>query len=53
VDERSRFDAGDVMFTGSPAGTGQGSGLFLKPGDVVEASIAGIGSLRNVVALLD
>jgi 2-keto-4-pentenoate hydratase/2-oxohepta-3-ene-1,7-dioic acid hydratase in catechol pathway len=53
VDERSRFDVGDVMFTGSPAGTGQGSGLFLKPGDVVEASIPGIGSLRNVVALLD
>jgi len=50
VDERSAFEAGDVMFTGSPAGTGQGSGKFLKVGDVVEASVEGIGTLRNVVA---
>lgn len=53
VDERSRFECGDVMFTGSPAGTGQGSGKFLKPGDVVEAEIPGIGMLRNVVSILD
>ena len=50
VDERSSFECGDVMFTGSPAGTGQGSGRFLKIGDVVEASVEGIGTLRNVVA---
>ncbi len=49
VDQRSRFECGDVMFTGSPAGTAQGSGRFLQPGDVVEASVEGIGSLRNVV----
>jgi 2-keto-4-pentenoate hydratase/2-oxohepta-3-ene-1,7-dioic acid hydratase in catechol pathway len=49
VDERSSFDCGDVMFTGSPAGTAQGSGKFLQPGDVVEASVEGIGTLRNVV----
>jgi 2-keto-4-pentenoate hydratase/2-oxohepta-3-ene-1,7-dioic acid hydratase in catechol pathway len=49
VDERSSFECGDVMFTGSPAGTGQGSGRFLQPGDVVEASVEGIGSLRNIV----
>lgn len=53
VDERSRFECGDVMFTGSPAGTGQGSGKFLQPGDVVEAEIPGIGTLRNVVKTLD
>ena len=47
VDERSSFECGDVMFTGSPAGTGQ----FLQPGDVVEAEIEGIGTLRNVVTL--
>ncbi|WP_268746929.1 fumarylacetoacetate hydrolase family protein [Comamonas testosteroni] len=51
VDERSRFESGDVMFTGSPAGTGQGSGKFLKPGDVVEAEIPGIGLLRNIVTV--
>ena len=49
VDERSSFECGDVMFTGSPAGTGQGSGRFLQPGDVVEASVEGIGTLRNIV----
>lgn len=53
VDERSRFECGDVMFTGSPAGTAQGSGKFLQVGDVVEAEIPGIGTLRNVVKALD
>lgn len=53
VDERSRFECGDVMFTGSPAGTGQGSGKFLQPGDVVEAEIPGIGVLRNVVTRME
>ena len=49
VDERSSFECGDVMFTGSPAGTAQGSGRFLQPGDVVEAAVEGIGALTNVV----
>lgn len=53
VDQRSSFECGDVMFTGSPAGTAQGSGLFLKIGDVVEASVEGIGTLRNVVEAAD
>lgn len=53
VDERSRFECGDILFTGSPAGTAQGSGRFLKVGDVVEAEIPGIGTLRNVVKALD
>lgn len=53
VDERSRFECGDVMFTGSPAGTAQGTGKFLQVGDVVEASIEGIGTLRNVVTSAD
>jgi 2-keto-4-pentenoate hydratase/2-oxohepta-3-ene-1,7-dioic acid hydratase in catechol pathway len=49
VDERSTFECGDVLFTGTPDGTGHGTGLFLRPGDVVEATIEGIGTLRNVV----
>jgi 2-keto-4-pentenoate hydratase/2-oxohepta-3-ene-1,7-dioic acid hydratase in catechol pathway len=49
VEERSSFECGDVMFTGSPAGTAQGSGKFLKPGDVVEAAVEGIGTLKNTV----
>lgn len=50
VDERTSFECGDVLFTGSPEGTGHGTGRFLNPGDVVEASIEGIGTLRNVVS---
>jgi len=49
VQARSSFAAGDIMFTGSPAGVGQGTGLFLQPGDVVEASVEGIGAISNVV----
>jgi 2-keto-4-pentenoate hydratase/2-oxohepta-3-ene-1,7-dioic acid hydratase in catechol pathway len=49
VEARSSFAPGDIMFTGSPAGVGQGTGLFLQPGDVVEASVEGIGAIRNIV----
>lgn len=49
VEARSSFTGGDIMFTGSPAGVGQGTGLFLQPGDVVEASVEGIGTIKNVV----
>jgi 2-keto-4-pentenoate hydratase/2-oxohepta-3-ene-1,7-dioic acid hydratase in catechol pathway len=49
VNARSVLEAGDVLFTGTPAGVAQGDGRFLKPGDVVEASIERVGSLRNVV----
>lgn len=43
---------GDMIATGTPAGVGFGlpSPTFLKPGDVVEVSISGIGTLRNAVA---
>ncbi len=41
---------GDLICTGSPAGFGQHYGRFLAPGDVVEASIDGLGSQRNVCA---
>jgi 2-keto-4-pentenoate hydratase/2-oxohepta-3-ene-1,7-dioic acid hydratase in catechol pathway len=49
VEQRSSFAAGDIMFTGSPAGVGQGTGLYLNPGDVVEATVEGIGTISNVV----
>jgi 2,4-didehydro-3-deoxy-L-rhamnonate hydrolase len=38
---------GDLVLTGSPAGNGASHGVFLKPGDVIEAAIEGIGSQRN------
>ena len=41
--------AGDVMFTGSPHGVGQGQSppVFLSPGDLVVTTIEGLGTLRN------
>lgn len=42
---------GDVVLTGTPAGVGAGMKppCFLKPGDVVEVTIGGIGTIRNQV----
>lgn len=42
--------AGDLIFTGTPAGMGMGMvpPRYLKPGDVVRSDIDGIGELRNV-----
>ncbi|HVV94919.1 MAG TPA: fumarylacetoacetate hydrolase family protein [Hyphomicrobiales bacterium] len=38
---------GDVIATGSPAGNGAHHNRFLRPGDVMEASITGLGTQRN------
>ena len=38
---------GDLISTGSPAGNGTHHGRFLRDGDVVEASITGLGMQRN------
>jgi 2,4-diketo-3-deoxy-L-fuconate hydrolase len=40
---------GDIVATGTPTGVGMGRGIFLKPGDVMVASVSGIGSIRNPV----
>lgn len=51
----SRFttlEAGDIIATGTPAGVGNASGRLLKPGDVVEVEISGIGKLINPVQAL-
>jgi len=41
--------AGDLIYTGSPAGVGQGQEppVFLSPGSVVTTEISGLGRLRN------
>ena len=46
---------GDVIATGTPAGVGFGlkPPVFLKPGDTVEISVTGLGTLRNKVAKAD
>lgn len=45
------WEAGDVMFTGTPPGVGYGMDpqTYLKPGDVMEPTIAGLGSQRSIV----
>lgn len=43
------LEPGDVLATGTPAGVGRPRGVFLKPGDVVEAAIEGLGTLRNTM----
>ena len=41
---------GDLILTGTPAGTGAESGEFLKTGDVVKIWIEGIGEFSNRIA---
>ena len=43
------FRPGDIVTTGSPAGVGFGRDpkVFMKPGDVVEVEIEGVGTLSN------
>jgi 2,4-didehydro-3-deoxy-L-rhamnonate hydrolase len=39
--------SGDLIATGSPAGNGTHYNRFLKPGDILEGSITGLGTQRN------
>jgi 2-keto-4-pentenoate hydratase/2-oxohepta-3-ene-1,7-dioic acid hydratase in catechol pathway len=48
----SRFvtlEPGDVIATGTPGDGEAAAAAYLKPGDVIEATIAGIGTLENPV----
>ncbi len=38
---------GDMVLTGSPAGNGASHGIFLRPGDVMEGEVTGLGAQRN------
>lgn len=51
LSEAQTLRPGDVIATGTPAGVGMGRKPpeYLKPGDVVEISVTGIGTLRNRV----
>ena len=40
---------GDLIATGTPAGVCLSRGTFLKPGDEIEISITGLGTLLNSV----
>ena len=45
------FEPGDIISTGTPSGVGKGRKppIFLKAGDIIDAEIAGIGTLTNPV----
>jgi 2-keto-4-pentenoate hydratase/2-oxohepta-3-ene-1,7-dioic acid hydratase in catechol pathway len=43
------LEPGDVILTGTPAGTGEASDTYLRDGDTVEATIDGLGTLINPV----
>lgn len=44
------LEAGDVIMTGTPGGTAAATGMYLRPGDVVQAKIEGLGRLMNPVS---
>lgn len=48
------LEPGDIIATGTPAGVGAGRNPpeFMWPGDVVECSIEGIGTLRNPIVAI-
>ena len=43
------LEPGDIFATGTVAGVGQGAGIFLKPSDVVETEVQGLGRQKNRV----
>jgi len=45
------WEAGDIMFTGTPPGVGYGMKppLYMKPGDIMEPTIEGLGAHRSRV----
>lgn len=47
---RVTLEPGDIIMTGTPAGTGAESGKFLEPGDRVRIEIDGLGSLTHGIA---
>jgi len=50
VQNISSFRAGDVLFTGSPPGVGDATGNYINRGDLIEAEVENIGTLRNRIA---
>lgn len=47
----TKLNPGDVIITGTPGGVGdkRNPPLYMKPGDVAEVEISGVGLLRNPV----
>ena len=51
ISQMVTLEPGDLISTGTPAGVGATSGTFLKPGDVINGTIGGIGTLVTPVAV--
>jgi 2-keto-4-pentenoate hydratase/2-oxohepta-3-ene-1,7-dioic acid hydratase in catechol pathway len=53
VSQLVTLEPGDVIFTGTPPGVGMGRKppVWLKPGDVAEVEVEGLGVLRNPVVV--
>lgn len=51
ISQGMTLEPGDIIATGTPAGVGKGfkPPRYLNPGDVVEVTIDGIGTLRNII----
>ena len=49
ISQSVTLQPGDLIATGTPAGVGAAMKKFLKPGDVIEAYIEGIGTLVNTL----
>jgi 2-keto-4-pentenoate hydratase/2-oxohepta-3-ene-1,7-dioic acid hydratase in catechol pathway len=51
ISEAMTLETGDIIVTGTPSGVGLGRKppLWMKPGDIVEVEIEGIGVLRNPI----
>jgi 2-keto-4-pentenoate hydratase/2-oxohepta-3-ene-1,7-dioic acid hydratase in catechol pathway len=45
MSEHVTLEPGDLLLTGTPAGVGLATGMFLKVGDVIDAEIDGLGHL--------
>ena len=48
LSDRVELMPGDVICTGSPYGNGSAFGISLKAGDVMEGTITGLGTQRNL-----
>lgn len=55
ISEAITLEAGDVIVTGTPAGVGlaRKPPVFMKPGDVCEVEVEGLGILKNPIAQED
>jgi 2-keto-4-pentenoate hydratase/2-oxohepta-3-ene-1,7-dioic acid hydratase in catechol pathway len=46
VSQHLTLEPGDILLTGTPAGVGLATGEYLKVGDIIEAEIDGLGTLK-------